>query len=209
MNIAVIAADGRLGKAFVKEAIARGHHVRAGIRGVPGASKKRNLEFIQCDATHSDEVRALINHQDVVVSCIGHVKSSPVDVQAIATNVLVTVMDEVNIKRFVDLTGTGARFPGDKVTIMDRFLNFSVRIIDPYRIKDGVNHMKVLEASDLDWTTIRVLQLQNISAKPYTLLPNGPTKLVVGREEAAKAMLEVIENRSFIKQSPIIGYYRK
>lgn len=205
MNIAVIAGDGRLGRAFVNEALSRGHKVRAGVRGALPVSDNKDLTFIQCDATQSREVKTLIQGQDVVVSCIGHVKGSPDDVQTVATRIVVEVMDELSMKRFVDLTGTGARFPHDKITLIDRFLNLGVSIVDPPRIKDGIDHMKVLQASDLDWTTVRVLKLQNVPAKPYKLLEHGPTKLFVGREEAAKALLEVIEKASFVKQAPILG----
>ena len=205
MNIAVIAADGRLGQAFVKEALGAGHTIRAGIRGSKRPGSNKNLEFIQCDATDSAQVKNLIKDQDVVVSCIGHVKGSPADVQTVATQVLVDAMNELGIKRFVDLTGTGARFPGDKITLLDRFLNLSVSIVDPDRINDGKEHMKVLQASNLEWTTVRVLKLQNVPAKKYQLLAHGPTKVFVGREEAAKALLEVIEKDSFVRQAPIIG----
>jgi hypothetical protein len=59
--------------------------------------------------------------------------------------------------------------------------------------------------SGLDWTIIRVLKLQNIRTKPFELLENGPTKLFVSREEVAQAVLQVIEDKSFIQQAPIIS----
>jgi hypothetical protein len=114
-------------------------------------------------------------------------------------------MQGLNIIRIVSLTGTGVRFPGDKITIVDRILNLSISIIDPARVKDGKNHVEVLKASNLDWTIIRVLKLQNVQPRPFKLLENGPTKWYVGRTEVAKAVLEVLEQGSFIKQAPIIG----
>lgn len=209
MKIAVIAANGRLGKAFVQEALASGHTVRAGIRGTDYSLTHDNLEIVRCDATKQDEVEDLICGQDVVVSCIGHVKGSPADVQTVATNAIVQAMNAQDIKRFVDVTGTGARMHGDKVTLIDWLLNVVVKLVDPDRIKDGENHMHVLEQSNLEWTTIRVLKLQNIQPKPYSLLPNGPTKVLVGRQEAAKAMLQVITEHSYICQAPIVGSARK
>ena len=53
--------------------------------------------------------------------------------------------------RLISLTGTGVRFPGDKITLIDRILNLSISIIDPKRIKDGKNHVTLLKNSDLDW----------------------------------------------------------
>ena len=205
MQIAVIAANGRLGKMFVEEALSTGHFVRAGIRGRNTIASHANLEIIQCDATHPEELMNLLKGQQVVVSALGHVKGSTADVQTTATRTILEVMQAQGIKRFVDVTGTGVRFPGDKVGLVDVVLNLAVRIIDPARVEDGNNHVKLLKNSVVDWTTIRVLKLQNITPHPFALSLNGPTKWYVGRQEVARAMLEVIERNSFVKQAPIIS----
>ena len=205
MNIAVIAANGRLGKAFVETALAAGHSVKAGTRGQAHFEDNPHLTVIACDATNFYEVKALIEGQDVVVSCIGHVKNSLPNVQTLATKTIVRAMKELDIKRFVTLTGTGVREPGDHIPLLDRFLNFAIEMIDTPRITDGRQHVAVLEKSDLDWTIIRVLKLQFENNRPFKLKENGPTLPFVSRQEAARAMLEVIENYSFIRQLPIIG----
>lgn len=205
MNIAVVSANGRLGKAFVETALAAGHSVRAGTRGRARFKKHPNLTVIPCDATNYYEVKALIKGQDVVVSCIGHVKNSLPNVQTLATETIVKAMKEVGIKRFVTLTGTGVREPGDHITLTDRVLNLTVKIIDRPRVKDGREHVSVLKRSGLEWTIIRVLKLQFENNRPFTLRQHGPTLPYVSREEAARAMLEVIEKNTFIRKLPIIG----
>jgi putative NADH-flavin reductase len=205
MRIAVIAANGRLGTAFVEAALKAGHMVRAGVRGSHSFAVHPGLEVIECDATKPDELRALFANQDVVMSAIGHVKGSAPDVQTVATKAVVSVMNELNITRYVDVTGTGVRFAGDKVTLVDRFLNFGVGVADPARVKDGIDHQEVLKESDLDWTTVRVLKLQNVPKGSFSLQLHGPTKPYVGREEVAQALLQVIEKDSFIKQAPILS----
>jgi len=205
MHIAVIAANGRLGKAFVEAALKAGHSVRGGVRGVSTLAIHPNLEVVACDATNADELRTLLTGQEVVVSAIGHVKGSAPDVQTVATRVIVDVMTELSVKRYVDVTGTGVRFAGDKITLIDRFLNMGVGIADPSRVKDGIDHQEVLKASNLDWTTIRVLKLQNVAKMPFTLTLHGPTKAFVGREEVAESMLQVVEANTFVKQAPIVS----
>lgn len=205
MNIAVIAANGRLGRAFVNEALAAGHIVRAGVRGENHFEPHANLTIVSCDATDVDGLKALIDGQDAVVSTIGHVKGSKADVQTIATKAIIEAMNLAVQRRFVTVTGTGVRFPGDKVTLLDRFLNLGIGIIDPARIKDGQSHTKILQSSTLAWTLIRVLKLQNTRSKPFTLTLHGPTKLFVGRVEVARAILQVIEQHAFIQESPIIS----
>lgn len=205
LKVAVIAANGRLGKAFVAKALRAGYSVRAGVRGSHDFATHPKLEVIECDATVHAEVEKLIDGQDVVVSAIGHIKSSPADVQTVATKTIVSAMKKRGLSRYVDVTGTGVRFPGDTITLIDRVLNTAVEVIDRDRVVDGRTHQEVLKNSALHWTTIRVLKLQNVPEKPFTLKLNGPTKPYVGREEVAKAMLQVIEENTFIQQAPIIG----
>ena len=205
MKIAVVAAAGRSGVAFVEAALAGGHEVRAGIRNTNPFREHPNLEVIHCDATHLPEVRTLLASCDAVVSLIGHVKGSPARVQTVGIDIIITVMEELSIKRLVSLTGTGVRFEGDRIGVIDRFANWSIGMIDPQRIADGKEHVALIEASDLDWTIIRVLKLQNIRPKPYVLTEYGPTKLVVGRSEVAQAILEVLTQNSFVKKAPMLS----
>ncbi len=205
MKIAVIAASGRTGQAFVETALIAGHSIRAGVRGKSHLKPHPNLMVVECDATNEVQLKNLLLGQDAAASFIGHVKGSEPNVQTLAIQKVVDVMTGLGVKRLVSLTGTGVRFSGDKISLIDRFLNMSIGIIDPARVKDGKNHVGILKASGLDWTVIRVLKLQNVSPKPFELREHGPTKWYVGRQEVAQAVLRVLEQRSFIKQSPIIG----
>lgn len=205
MVIAVIAASGRSGQVFVKAALEAGNKVRAGIRGHNPFQPNDNLQPFEGDATDKKQLTKLFQGADAVVSLIGHVKGSPPNIQTEAIKNVVQTMEQLGIKRLVSLTGTGARLPGDKITLIDRFLNLGVGIVDPSRVRDGRNHLEVLKQCKLDWTVIRVLKLQNVSPGAYALKEHGPTKTYVGREEVARAILEVLEGKSFIKQAPIIS----
>lgn len=205
MKIAVIAANGRSGQAFVQKALSAGHIVRGGILGKSLLPNHPNLAKVDCDATNPGQVSELITGCDAVVSLIGHIKGSPAHVQTEAMSNIIDCMKKQGVTRIISLTGTGVRFPGDKITLLDRFLNLGISIVDPNRVKDGIDHVKILQNSDLDWTVIRVLKLQNVVEKPFTLRENGPTKPYVGREEVASTILQVLEQNSFIQKAPIIS----
>jgi len=118
---------------------------------------------------------------------------------------LVAAMQAQDLRRVVSLTGTGVRFPGDHITLIDRVLNMSIKLIDPARVHDGQDHVEILKQSNLDWTVLRVLKLQNTTPRPFTLREQGPTKWFVSREEVAAAALQVLEQGSFIKRAPILS----
>ncbi|HSX32285.1 MAG TPA: NAD(P)H-binding protein [Candidatus Saccharimonadales bacterium] len=204
MNIAVIAADGRSGQVFVTAALAAGHTVRAGVHGTNSLTAHPHLTVVPCDATNEADLTRLLQGQDAVASFIGHVKGSAADVQTNAIAKVITVMQQLGLRRIVSLTGTGVRSAGDSVPLIDRILNLSIGIIDPARIRDGKNHATALQQSNLEWTIIRVLKLQNVPPKPFQLREHGPTKWYVGRQEVAQAVLQVLQDHSFIGQMPII-----
>ena len=204
MKIAVIAANGRSGREFVKKALEAGYHVRAGVFSsrIPEA---KNLEIISCNATDVAQMQELIHGCDAVVSFIGHVKGSPATVQTDAIKNAIEAMKKEKVTRIISLTGTGVRFPGDTPNVIDKFLNALVTIMDPERVKDGIMHAKALKESGLDWTIIRVLKLQNTKVKPFVLKYHGPAKFITSRIEVAEAALIALADPNMVKQAPIIS----
>lgn len=206
MLIAVIAANGRLGKAVTEQILAAGHSVRAGVHSKNPFDKHLELLTVMtCDATSQSDIEKLITGCDAVVSCIGHVKGSSATVQTDAIDVVIRTMKVLNQSRIISVTGTGVRFPGDHITLIDRLLNTLISHIDPDRIRDGKEHVEVLKKSSLDWTVLRVLKFQNTKPKKYNLSLHGPTKLYVSRLEVAEAILQVIQDDTFIKAAPMLS----
>jgi hypothetical protein len=204
-TIAIIAAGGRTGAAVVTAALEKGYSVRAGVHSKHSLTPHPRLTILHCDATNPQEVQTLLQGADAVVSCLGHTTGSNPDVQTQATRIILRRMHTAAIRRFVDVTGTGVRLPGDTVPWIDRILNALVAVIDPARMHDGQKHFDTLRQSDLDWTVKRVLKLQNTPPRSFALRLHGPAKLIVGRAELAQAMLQVLENQSYIRQAPMVG----
>lgn len=204
MTIAVLAASGRSGRAFVSAALDAGHVVRAGSRSGQLNFTRENLTVVGCDATNPQQVAALIRGADAVVSLIGHDRRSPAFVQSDAMRVLIAAMGEAGIKRLISLTGTGVRLPGDKIDLVDRFLNFAIAKIDPKRIKDGLEHAVILQDCPLDWTIVRVLKLSPGPSRRFVLAEHGPSQWLTPRAEVAQAILQVLADGSFIRQMPIL-----
>jgi putative NADH-flavin reductase len=162
------------------------------------------LTITTCDAALEADLVNLFRGQDVVASFIGHVKGSPENIQSIAIQNAIKAMHQAGIARIVSLTGTGVRSPGDQIPIVDRIVNLGLLATNPTRLWDGKKHAALLQASDLDWTIIRVLRLKDGDAQPFELREHGPTKLYVSREEVAQATLQVLQNHTFTRQMPII-----
>lgn len=204
-TIGVIAANGRSGIEFVYAALAEGYMVRAGVHGEATLTPHENLTVVPCDATNEQDVLALLTGCDAVVSLIGHGPKSPPRVQTEAFAVVANAMNQLGIRRIVSLTGTGVRVTGDTPSIFDRLANLLIAHVDPNRVKDGIEHAAFLAQSNLDWTIVRVLKLGNGEhTGEVTLSLHGPAELLTPRKRVAKAILQTLQDDTYIRTYPII-----
>ncbi|HET9173939.1 MAG TPA: NAD(P)H-binding protein [Candidatus Saccharimonadales bacterium] len=205
MKLAVIAASGRSGRAFIEQALAAGHDITANVHRRNTLPSHPHLTVMIGDATDAAYMEQLVVGNEAVVSLIGHTRRSPKDVQTKATEALIAAMQKQGVRRVVSLTGTGVRMPGDIIPLMDRVLNLGISLVDPARIRDGIRHAEILQTSNLEWTILRVLKLQNTKPRAFTLTEHGPAKVIVSRAEVAAAILEMLERDEFVRQAPIVS----
>ena len=204
MRIAVIAASGRSGRAFVGEALAEGHTVHAGIRGENPFDEHDGLTVFQCDATNISQVTTLIERCDAVVSLIGHIKGSDAFVQTTAMKTLVRAAEVAGVRRIVSLTGVGV---GTRHGWLRKPLDIMAAVMGRFnvdRLRDGIAHAEVLEDSQLDWTVLKVLLLSDAAPGTFRLKARGIVKAPTPRREVARAILQVLERNSFVRGYPII-----
>lgn len=205
MIVAVIGANGRSGKQFVNAALAAGIKVRAGVRGPHDLEEHTDMTIVACDALSKREITNLIKGSDAVVSLIGHGPGVSATVQKTATEYTLAAMKEHGIKRFVSLTGTGVRMPGDRPGLMDRIGNWVITQVDPERVRDGIAHAHVMMQSDRDWTLLRVLKLTNGKhSGAVELAANVPSELFTPRARVAAAIVQLLQTDDFIRQAPVV-----
>lgn len=205
MTIAVLGAHGRSGRIFIKLALENGHSIIAGVRTAYDRPKHPKITFQKCDATNADEVRALTAKADILISLIGHGKGVQKDLHVASTKAVLAALQSLPPKRYISLTGTGVRTPGDKITLMDRVLTAGILLLDRNRVIDGRKAFALLYASNISWTLIRVVKLTNGTGSGYQLRPHGPGKILVPRTEAAYAILTCLEKDMYLQSAPIIS----
>lgn len=203
MKLAVIGANGKTGRVFVKAALEAGHQVTAAVHRHNSLSSHPNLVIKTVDATKPADMKKLVSGQDAVISLIGHGLKTPPNVQTDAIRAIAKAMTKN--QKLISLTGTGVRRPGDHITIFDRLLNEPLALVMKSMVQDGRNHLTVLEQSQVDWTVLRALKLTNRQLHNFHLLLNGPARLFVSRATVSQAILEVLNDGSYSRQAPIIG----
>jgi len=94
MQIALLGATGAVGGHFLNKALAAGHQVTALVRTPAKLTQRPDLTATKGDVANPDDVKALVNGADVVVSCLGNVKG--VLIMEKAANAVLAAADAQN-----------------------------------------------------------------------------------------------------------------
>jgi putative NADH-flavin reductase len=214
MKILILGITGRTGQLVAAEAIKRGHKV-AGIARDPSKVTLKEAEIIKGTPYDFDTVRKAMIGCDAVISTLslippaeglfGKLKSPP-DTMSVSISNTVKAMKEKNLRRIVVMTALGV---GDSAKEIPAFILFIMKMTKiKHSYSDHDAQEKVLEKSDLDWTVIRPVRLNdnndNLSIL-YNLKGVGKITTSISRNAVAHFMLDCIEKGQFIKQKPGIS----
>jgi putative NADH-flavin reductase len=214
MKILILGITGRTGSLIASEAIKRGHKV-VGIARDSGKVTVTGAEVITGTPYDFNTVRKAMVGCDAIISALnifpksdglfGKIKS-PMDTMSVSMKNTVKAMGEKDIKRIVVMTALGV---GDSAKELPGFFAFIVKISNiKYAYADHNLQEKVLENSNLDWTIVRPVGLNdkndNLSIR-YNLKGEGKITSMISRNAVAHFMLDCIEMGQFIKQKPGIS----
>lgn len=209
MKICIFGADGRTGVEVVNYAHERGLEVVAFVyNDFSNKYFPQNGIFIKKgNVMDFSIVLEALDGVDMVISVLGHIKGSDPLMQTKGMQNIVKAMEQKGIKRILSLTGTGARSPGDNPSFIDKVLNFFVAKVDPDRINDGIEHIKVLQNSNLDWTVVRVLKLgkSEKEVSDYKLTFGGPAELLTSRKKVAQILVDLLNDEKYIGKLPVVS----
>lgn len=208
MKICIFGADGRTGVEVVKYAKKQGFEVVAFVYS-ENSNKyfPQNVEVKIGNVLDYASVVGALRGSDVAISALGHIKGSDPRMQTKGMINIVKAMNELNVKRILSMTGSGAREQNDHPSIIDRVLNFFVKLVDPDRIQDGIEHVNVLKNSNVEWTVVRVLKLGNNEDEVthYELSEGGPAEMLTSRKKVAKVLIDLINEQKYIGKLPVIS----
>ncbi|MFW5702589.1 MAG: NAD(P)-dependent oxidoreductase [Candidatus Dojkabacteria bacterium] len=205
-KLTVFGGTGKSGKFFVECALERGYELKLLVRNPEKLTEEvRNASMVDVvvgDALSPENVSETIAASDAVVVLLGHTRNSPANLQEQAIALIIDEMRKYEVKRLIDLTGAGVRTEGDKPSLIDRFANLMLAVVDRARLVDGARHVEIIkQCKDLDWTVIRTgLQRSEQGNGSYKLgmVGTNDTGFAISRGNLAKAMLDVLEDREYI-----------
>jgi putative NADH-flavin reductase len=212
MKIIIFGATGRTGLPLVTQALDAGHDVTAFVRN-PNKIQigHAKLRIVRGDLDDATGVEAAIAGQDAVLSALGPIPAGRKDIMRVAFTNIIAAMQNTDVTRLISLTGAGVAQPGDEPKLINRFISLMLNLISKDTIIDSSEHARLVRASNLDWTMVRVPMLTDVPA-------NGPTKATVrvgmvgindgmriARSDVAAFMLRVLDDGSHVREAPVIS----
>lgn len=155
MEIAVIGATGALGREVVREALARGHGVSALARESSRGRVDSGATVVEGDARQRQSLRKLVRGTDAVVSVLGPVVGSEVDLCSRYTRALLEVMAEEGVERLVYITGAMIGHPPERSGLVYRLIPRLFSASTRAGVEDRRLAERLVMASDRRWSIVR------------------------------------------------------
>lgn len=217
MKLALIGATGFVGSAILKEALDRGHQVKAIVRN-PGALEisNSNLSVVQGDVMDTDHLSKLLSGSDAILSAYNPGWSNP-DIYNEFLKGYESIQQatlNAGLKRILVIGGAGSLFLAPGLQVIDT-PNF------PEAIKPGASaareYLTILQKEEhLDWTYLSpaIEMHQGTSGQrkgTYRTGFDNPVfdadgNNIISVEDIAVAVLDEIENPKHIRQRFTVAY---
>ena len=198
LKIAIVGAAGRTGSELVKQALNRGHVVRAlAHHRLPNITQE-GVTWLTGSVEDLSTLKRLIDDCDLAISAIGP-RPGHEDVCSTATKELL----EAGVRRLIVVSGMAVTLPGDRKGLLDRISSMMVAAMAPKVFKDKVRELELLRASATDWTAVRVGMLTDRGTiRPAKADLHRPPGIGINTASLAAFCLDEAENARFPRSAP-------
>lgn len=212
MRIVVFGATGIVGKAVVNEALKKGHEVTVLTRNARKVTTRHeHLHIVEGNVADKNVVRTVLTDQEAVIQTLGiggKGDGKPTSIVSEANKIIMTAMEQMNVKRLVAISVIGA---GDSLTFLPWIYR---KLVLPLFMKwfqaviDDKNRMEpMIKRSGLDWTIVRCTTVKERPAtgKVNATLDGKGLKFSISAADMAVFIVNQLTDNSFLKQNPTIS----
>ena len=205
MQVTIFGAGGQVGQQVTRLCLERGYQVVAVVHKNNPFSEAAGLRVLTADIYDRASVNTALQGSDVVISTLGSWHTPEQNVLSSAMAILIPAMKSLGIQRIITVTGAAALWSGDQPKWFNKIDHLMLGLIAPKVLRDGEAHLKLLAASELDWTSIRSPVMTNKQASVYVLRSQLPLGMkFISRLAVATSIVDQIERRDFVAQAPVI-----
>ena len=209
ITIAVLGATGMVGGFVLQQALLEGYEVRALARTPPKLDAfKDRITIVKGDARDPSAIENLLTGSDVIISALGPVKAdgdAANMISSTATDHIIRLMPEHDIKRYIVVSGAAVAIPGDNRGLVGWLMQKMASIALRDTLEDKQQEYQLLADSDIEWTLVRC---PIISADPFRQPPiaslETPTSFQLRAGELAYFLIEQVNSQEFISKGPFL-----
>lgn len=205
-KIALLGATGKAGKYLVNQLLENGYSVKALIRDPKNyALTHPLLEIVEGDIKEFETAVDLLTGCDVVISAIGQIKGETL-ISSLATANIIMVMDRLNIKRYILLTGSNLDIPGDQKSQRSQEGAAWMRNTFPVEVADKQRTYDILSSTSLDWTLVRLPWIEQTDERrglSIDLLDSPGER--ISTTDLADFLIQQITDTRYIRQVPFVA----
>ena len=209
MKIVVFGASRGVGRKIVEQALQAGHTVTAFVR-TPShfISQHPNLIIFQGDSMDARAVNDAIAGQDTVISTLGPTRPLIPGMMEISARNIVNAMKKNGVRRLISTTGAGLRQPEDQLKLADHVISILLNLLAKSVVQDSAANVKVIQASDLDWTIVRFPRLMDgdYTGKYHLGYVSQDSSTQLSRADAAAAVLQELTDKKWLRKLPLVSY---
>jgi len=209
-KILVIGASQGIGFEAVKEALARGHSVRAFARSAANiAIADRNLEKRPGSALKRKDVTCALEGVETVILTLGvavgpAIVLGPVRLFSEATRIIVSAMEDAGVRRLTCVTGFGA---GDSRSSIGCLQGMAFRLLLGRAYDDKDIQENMVRDSSLEWVIARPTILTNgPKTGRYKILedPKSWRNGLISRADVADFLVKTADDDSYLRKTPVL-----
>jgi putative NADH-flavin reductase len=209
MKIVVFGASRGVGLKVAEQALEAGYTVTAFVRSPEKFGLKHvNLIVFKGDSMNAVAVENAIAGQEAVISALGPTRPPVPHMMEISAKNIVAGMKRHGVRRLVSTTGAGVRQPEDKPNLIDHFIGFLLNLLAKDVVLDSAENVKVIQASDLEWTVIRFPRLMNgeHTRKYQVGFVGKDSGTRLSRADGANFVLKELTEKKWLKKLPLVSY---
>jgi len=212
MQIGLIGASGFIGSAILKEALARGHQVKALVGRPDRLTAHHNLQAIKSDVFEVSELTQHLRGLPIVISAFsGHSGADVREHYRRGLEAIVSATKAAGVKRFLLVGGAGSLEVSPGVQLVDTPDFPAQWKQSALAARDGLELMRA--QTDLDWTVLSPSAYIHPGERTGTfrlgtdqLLVSATGKSEISLEDFAVAMLDEVERPAHARTRFTVGY---
>ncbi|MCW9129533.1 SDR family oxidoreductase [Bacillus paramycoides] len=205
-KIAILGANGKVGKFLINQALEKGYQVRILTRNSKNMRiTNENIETISGDARDFSAIQELLQGCKAVINAVGQPKNESYIFSTVTKHIL-KVMKEYEMKRYILISGGSLNVKGDKKRIVNKIGANLFQLFLPKMMQDKYKELQIIQRSDVDWTIVRlpfVIEGNGIGNIKESLVDMPGIKIKNG--DIAPFVIKQINSETYVGKCPLIS----